>query len=285
MQSNLDQRVFLFTASPVPAWTDLTPKVNEWTSGQSATVAMVPGDYLYIGCFLPFNHKYFKLSTVSGIARTPLIEVLNAPNEWSPVVDQIDYTVGFTGSGVLQWTPNFDKNWALVTDSRRDISSFLSTTGPTVYGAYWLRISFSAAISMGIDYIGQRFSTDDELYQEYPNLKASAVLNGWKAGKTDWQDQHLTAACYIGKELVQRNILITNQQILDIATLRSASVHKTAHIIFSGLGVKNYVEEIKSSLQAYTEAMNLDRFQVDTNANARKDRNEVSMNTTSRATR
>lgn len=282
MQSNLDQRVFLYTASG-PSWTDLTAKVNEWTSGQSATVAMVPGDYLYIGCFLPFNHKYFKLSTVSGIARTPLIEVLNAPNEWSPVVDQIDYTVGFTGSGVLQWTPNFDKNWGLVTDSSRDIDAF--SGGPTVYGAYWLRISFAAAISMGVDYIGQRFSTDEELYQEYPMLKAPALLTGWKALKTTWDDQHLTAACYIGKELVQRNILFTNQQILDIATLRSAAVHKAAHIIFSGLGAKNYVEEIKLALQNYTEAMNLDRFQVDTNANARKDRHEVAMNTTSRATR
>lgn len=282
MQSNLDQRVFLYTASG-PTWTDLTSKVNEWTSGQSASVAMVPGDYLYIASFLPFNHKYFKLSTVSGVARTPLIEVLNAPAEWSPVVDQIDYTGGFTSSGVLQWTPNFDKNWGLVTDSARDITAL--SGGPTVYGAYWLRISFSAAISMGVKYIGQRFSSDEELFQEYPNLSKSTIMTGWKAGKTDWADQHLTAACYIAKELVQRNILFTNQQILDIATLRSAAVHKTAHIIYSGLGAKNYVEEIKLAQQNFSEAMNLDRFQVDTNANARKDRSEVTMNTTSRATR
>jgi len=237
MQSNLDQRVFLYTASG-PTWTDLTPKVNEWTSGQAAIVAMEPGDYLYIGCFLPFNHKYFKLSTASILERTPIIEILNAPNEWSQVVDQIDYTNGMQQSGVLQWTPNFDKNWGLVTDSSRDITAL--SGGPTVYGAYWLRISFAASTSMSIDYIGQRFSSDDELYQEYPMLKAPAILTGWKAGKTDWADQHLTAACYIGKELVQRNILLTNQQILDIATLRSAAVHKTAHVIYSGLGVKNY---------------------------------------------
>lgn len=282
MQSNLDQRVFLYKAEGA-GWTDLTPRVNEWTSGLYSTVNLTTGDYIYIACFLPFNHKYFKLSAVAEDATTPVIEVLNAPAEWSQVVDLIDYTGGFTASGVLQWTPNFDKNWGLVTDSARDITSL--SGGPTVYGAYWLRISFADPVTLGIDYIGQRFSTDDELYQEYPSLKATAILSGWKSGKTNWDDQHLTAACYIAKELVQRNIMITNQQILDIATLRSAAVHKTAQIIYSGLGVKNYAEEIKIAQQNFSEAMNLDRFQVDTNANARKDRHEVYANTTSRMTR
>lgn len=285
MQSTIDQRVLLYTEA-TDSFADLTAVVNDATSdANAASVTMVPGDYLYVSSFLPFNHKYFKVQVGEGAdpGVRPLIELLNAPNEWTAVVDQIDYTGGFAQSGVLQWTPNWDSNWGLVSQSNRDVPALQN--GPVIYQAYWLRISFPDPIEFGLDYVGQKFSSDPDLYAEYPMLNQTAIKAGWKVGKTDWEDQHILAATYIAKELIQRNLAVSKDQILDISTLRSAAVHKTAHIIYSGLGVKNYAENIAAALKAFEAAMKQDKFGLDVNGNARKDRAEVTMVTTSRASR
>ncbi len=282
MQSNLDQRIILYTASG-SIFTDLTVKLNEWNNGKTAAITMTSSDYLYIATFLPFNHKYFRFSVVSGTAKTPIIEMLNAPAEWSQAVDTLDYTAGMTASGVVQWTPDFDKSWGLVTDSARDINALAG--GPTIYQSYWMRIRFASTATFTLEYIGQKFSADVDLFQEYPILQNQQILSGWKSGKTTWDDQHLLAANYISKTLVQRGLTFTNNQILDIASLRSPSVHKAAHIIFSGLGARNYAEEIKLAAENFEKAMTQDKFRLDQNANARLDRNEAVLATTSRASR
>jgi hypothetical protein len=282
MQSNIDQRVFFYDDS-ANSFTDLTVSINEWNNGKTVSLVMAPEDFLYIACFLPFNHKYFRFYTPSSALRSPTVEILNAPSEWSPVVDSLDYTNGFQASGVLQYTPDYDKNWGLVSRSSTDITGFSS--GPVVYGAFWLRISFASAATFTLEYIGQKFSSDADLFQEYPMLQSQTILAGWKSGKTNWDDQHLLAANYISKTMIQRGLIYTNNQILDISTLRGPAVHKAAHIIFSGLGARNYAEEIKLAAENFDKAMTQDKFQVDTNANARKDRSEVVLNTTSRASR
>lgn len=282
MQSNQDQRIFFYDAS-APSWTDYTVALNEWKNGQNVTLTFNAGDYLYISTFLPFNHKFFRFFAGSVAARSPLIELLNAPNEWSPVVDSIDYTGGMKQSGVLQWTPNFDKNWGLVTDSSRDIDALAN--GPTVYDAYWMRISFATVTTFTLSYIGQRFSSDYDLFMEYPILQNQQILAGWAQGKTDWEDQHLISALYIAKIMRQRNIILSDNQILDIATLRSPSVHKTAHIIYSGLGARNYAEEIKLAAENFERAMTQDKFRTDVNGNARLERAEKALVTTGRASR
>lgn len=283
MQSNLDQRVFFYD-DDTNSWTDYTVELNEWKNGKNVTLTFNAGDYLYISTFLPFNNKFFRFFTPSVTARSPYIELLNAPNEWSPVVDSLDYTNGMQQSGVLQWTPNFDKNWGLVTDSSRDIDALAN--GPTVYDSYWMRMSFSGGPTVfTLSYIGQRFSSDYDLYMEYPMLQNQQILAGWAQGKTDWEDQHLLSALYLAKEMRQRNIILSDNQILDIATLRSPSVHKTAHIIYSGLGARNYAEEIKLAAENFQRSMTQDKFRTDQNANARLDRSEKVLVTTGRASR
>lgn len=282
MQSNLDQRIFFYDASGA-SWTDHTVALNEWKNGKNITLTFDTGDYIYISTFLPFNHKFFRFHTGSVASRLPTVQLLNAPNEWSNVVDYLDYTNGMQQSGVLQWTPDFDKNWGLVTDSSRDIDALAG--GPTVYDAYWLRISFPVGSSFTLSYIGQRFSSDYDLFMEYPLLQNQQILAGWAQGKTDWEDQHLLSALYIAKMMRQRNIILSDNQILDIATLRSPSVHKTAHMIYSGLGARNYAEEIKLAAENFEKAMTQDKFRTDTNGTARLERFEKAIVTTGRASR
>lgn len=282
MQSNLDQRIFFYDASE-NTFTDCTVALNEWNNNKTAAIVFDEGDYLYISSFLPFNHKYFGLSSPSDSNRTATIELLNAPAEWDEVVDTLDYTNGMQANGVIQWTPNYDKNWGMVSDSSREIPALVN--GPTIYDSYWMRISFPVGSDFTLNYIGQKFSSDSDLYMEYPQLQNTTILNSWKVGKTDWNDQHLLAATYIAKTLKQRNIVINDNQILDIASLRNPSVHKAAQIIFSGLGARNYAEEIKLAAQCFEAAMTQDKFRTDTNANARLDRSERIIATTGRANR
>jgi hypothetical protein len=283
MQSNLDQRIIFYDAS-VPSFLDCTVALNEWNNGKSLAFTFNTGDYLYISTFLPFNHKFFKLSVVSPLYKAPIVEVLNSPDEWSPVVDTLDYTAGMTASGVVQWTTDEEKGWGIISNSSA-VNVPALTGGPVIYDSYWMRISFATATQITLEYIGQKFTSDVDLFQEYPMLQQPTLIAGWKTGKTNWDDQHLLAATYISKIMVQRGILFTNNQILDIASLRSAAVHKTAHIIYSGLGAKNYASEIQLASNSFETAMTQGHFQVDTNANARKDRQEVTRNSTSWATR
>jgi len=281
MQSNIDQRILFYDAS-ANSWTDHTKALNDHMNGKTAALSFDSGDYLYVSSLLPFNHKFFGVSTASNDNQSPIIELAAASNEWNQTVDQLDYTDQFAVSGVLQFTTNWDKQWARFSRNVTDLAAM--ATAPVVYDSYWFRISFAAATQFTLSYIGQLFSSDSDLYAEYPQLQNEAILEGWETGKTTWFDQHVIAANYLAKALIERKITVTRDQILDIATFRSAAVHKTAHIIFSGLGAKNYENEIKQAAANYKEAMTIDKFQVDTNLNARKDISEILV-TTSRATR
>jgi hypothetical protein len=261
MMSSLDQRILVYK-SGTSSWTDYSIQLNDWNNSQNVTLTLDPGDYIYISSWLPFNHKYFKFQTVSATPRVPLIET-NDMASWFPVADQLDHTAGMTKSGVLQFTRDRDGRWGKVTNNKRDIP-VMSGVPTQVYDSYWTRISFPAgAITFTLSYIGQCFSTDADLTAEYPALRNAGLKTAWEPGKADWNDQHLLAACYIVKTLRQKRIIQSNEQLLDIATLRSPSLHKTAHIIWSGLGSKNYAAEIAATQKAFEDSLVMGSFQVD----------------------
>jgi hypothetical protein len=261
MQSSLDQRILFYKANTT-TWTDYSIQLNDWNNGKTVSLSMDPGDYLYISSFLPFNHKHFKLATPAVTARSPYIET-NDLAQWFPVADQLDHTSGMTASGVIQFTRDRDGRWGRATNNKRNIP-VMSGAPTQVYDSFWTRISFPAgAISFTASYIGQCFSSDTDLYAEYPALRNTGLLNAWQTGKADWNDQHLLSACYITKVLRQKNIIQSNEQLLDLATLKTPSVHKTAQIIFSGLGAKNYASDIAAAQKAFEDSLVMGKFQVD----------------------
>lgn len=287
MMSSLDQRILFYRASN-QSWTDHTIALNDPGNGLTAAFSMLPGDYVYISSFLPFNHKFFKVTTVAAITRAPYIEVCDL-SSWYPVVDTMDHTSNMRNSGNLVFTRDPDKGWTRVQNSKRDITA-LSTAPATIHDSHWMRLSFPTSdpsptpITFTLEYIGQCFSTDSDLYAEYPALRASGLLSSWKQGKTDWNDQHTLAASYIAKTLRQRGIIENRDQILDIATLVSPAVHKVANVIFSGLGAKNYEKEIQATAAAFDKAMTQGMFQVDADKDGIKGI-EDRRTTTRRATR
>lgn len=286
MISNIDQRV-LFYDSSAAAFTDLTKEVNDYTEG-SVSLTIDSGDYLYFGSFLPFNHKFLKLSVVNAVTAAPTIETFDG-TEWDAVVDSLDYTdlagATFGRSGIIQFTPDiFETSWNIVnrTTEEPDMPEFAS--GPEIFEKYWARISFDAVISFDLDYVGSKFCDDSDLYAQYPFFNNSSIRGAWSVGKTDWEEQEIAASEYVIFELKRRNVIVERSQVVELATLKQPAIQKTAHIIWNGLGARNYAEELNRSEALYKDLMNQNKFEQDFDGDGRKDRAEVLV-TTGRATR
>lgn len=285
MISNIDQRV-LFWDDSASSFTDITKQVNT-NDSSSASLTFDAGDKLYIGSYFPINHKYLRVSTANIVPSTVSIEYYGA-SQWNAVVDTLDYTdsagVPLSQSGILQFTPDRDEPWNLVTDSSDE--SFLTefASGPVIYDKYWTRISFSAVVSFDLQYVGALLANESDLTDEYPHLNQSVLLSSWEAGKTDWFDQRLAASEYVIKDLTKKSVIIERSQVLDVATLQDAAVHKCAVIIMNGLGAKNYVAEIEAAQKMYSLAINIKKYDIDANANGQKERFEKNL-TINRATR
>lgn len=285
MISNIDQRVLFWDDSAV-AFTDITKEVNTYDSG-STSLTFDAGDYLYIGSFFPINHKFFKL-TANVTAAIPTIEIFGA-SQWNAVVDIIDYTdvsgTSFAQSGVLQFTPDRDESWNLVSDTSEEAYLTEFQNGPTIYDKYWIRIGFDTpGVSSALSYVGSLLASESDLFAEYSHLRDTILLDSWETGKTDWEEQRVVASEYVVTDLKKRSIIKERSQILDTSILQEPCVHRTAKTIFSGLGPKNYESEIENAGKHYSEAINLQKFEVDANANGQKDRSEQTI-TTRRMTR
>lgn len=227
-------------------------------------------DYLYLGSDLPFNHRYFDMSVVNANSASVSVDLWNG-SEWVAAIDVIDETsvggVTLARSGIISWRPDEDEsswNW----DDTDDMTaSGLSTL--KIKGLYWARVKFSADLTntMAFGYIGHKFSQDEDLEGEYPEMAQSALKTAFKAGKTDWKDQTIAAAEYIIQDLRQNNVITSRNQILDSRVFCKASIHKTAEIIFRAFG-DDYKDNMIEAMKAYKRYIELKQFNIDQNRDA-----------------
>ncbi len=140
----------------------------------------------------------------------------------------------------------------------------------TVYDYYWIRVSFSANLTAGtsINWVGNKFSNDVDLYKEYPVLNSSSFLTSFAAGKTTWEDQHILGANEIIDDLVAKKIIFHPGQILDRLTFKMMSVPKVAEIIFNSLG-DDYVNDRTNAYNLYIRRFSKDIYNVDNDLDGR----------------
>jgi hypothetical protein len=260
------------------AFQDLSPALSD-IHAKNQILDFAVGDHLYLGSRLPFNHRYFDVSSPNGQAAVPTIEYWNG-NAWTAAVDIVDETAvngaSLGQAGILSWRLNpynFSWGWA---DTERMTGSGLETL--KMYGLFWLRITWNAtmATTTALNYLGHKFSEDASLECEYPALSNPQLKNAWKAGKGDWDEQTLLAAEYIIQELKgPRRKLVSPDQIFSWQIFEKASVHRTAMIIFRGMGA-DYVEELKTASSAFKSALDLRVFDIDENGNGDLDPEESS---------
>jgi len=230
------------------------------------TIPYVNGkDYVYIASDLPFNNKYLAVETANDQSASLTVEIWYN-DEWIEAVDVIDQTavsgVPLAQSGRISWKTNREKGWTCEQDSE-DVTG-VGAVG--IYDRYWIRLSWSSDLknTTALSYLGYKMCDDNELYTFYPELRDSQLQGAFEDGKTDWIDQEIAASEGIITELGARNIIYSPAQLMNIDLFKMVCVHKTAHLIFSGMGRSHESEAAKAKMR-YEQAINVKNFQTDLN--------------------
>jgi len=230
----------------------------------------VPGhttgqDYLYIAGDLPFNHRYFLIPIVNDVATVVTVQIWYG-NTWVDAVDVIDLTLGVAGksmsqSGIIEWKPNRLKGW----DRQEDSEDVIGVTKVGIYNMYWARLAWASGSlksTMALQYIGFKFSSDDDLGDYYPDLINTNLRSAFEAGKTTWNEQHFAAAESIVRYLRNKRVLYSPNQILNPELFQVAAIHKTAALIYTGLG-KTYSDHKAAAEKEYIAEINMQFPDVD----------------------
>lgn len=245
-----DQRVLF---SDNATLLDISVNVGDFREGSSTINYTVSEDYIYIGSFLPFNHKHFDIGTVNDQSASLTVEIWDG-SAWVAAVDIIDQTstsgVPLSKDGIISWSSDVDDSPWNREQKSEDITGL---TGTKIYNMYWVRLSYSASLnaSTSLEYIGHKFSKDAQLYDVYPEFNDSNVLTSFETGKTDWEEQHYLAADYIIRDLKQDNAIVTADQLLDWQIFREASIHACAMIIYWGLSQFEKHDKAKSKYEVF----------------------------------
>ena len=266
---------------------DLSVNLNNFRSGVEALTIIAAEDKIYFGSILPFNHKWIEMGAVANAAAAVIsdIEVWDG-DEWQSVVDIIDQTkIGtstFAQSGYISWVPDKDESWlrddTRGTDTNIDpIEGLGDASNPvTIYDMYWARFTFSADLTaaMELKFVGHKFSAEEDLGDQYPELILSTTKAQFETGKTDWKNQEFMAAERIIEDLERDEVVKTRDNILNWERFTMASVHKIAEIIYKAFG-DDYEDNRKVARSYYLQTLKAGRKEIDRNRNARKDPQEA----------
>lgn len=262
--------------------TDLTLPMSDFHSNTSVIDWDTGTDYLYVGSDLPFNHRYFMVNVVNAQAASVSVDVWTGDG-WVAAIDVIDGSVignaCFAQSGIISWTPDPDLSSWSCDDTNDMTGSGLETL--KIQGLYWARLKVSANLTatMALQYVGHKFSTDDDLYVEYPEFSVTNFKTAFKAGKTTWDEQSLAAAEYVIQELRTMNLARSADQILDWKLFQKASVHRTASVIFKAFG-DDYSDNLVQSLRDFKDAIQIKYYNLDQNKDATLTEREKNATTT-----
>jgi hypothetical protein len=248
--------------------TDISVAVSDYRVG-TYSISYTAGNYLYIGSSCPFNNTWIEMSVVSATsAGAPVVQVW-WNGTWSNVVDIIDQTNGMTVNGRISWALDIEKGW-----NCEQKSVDVGLTGTSIYNRFWARISWPNTFTAGVGYIGQKFSGDGALAASYPDLMQSAILSGYKAGKTNWDEQHFMAAEAIVKEVRKRNFALHRGQLMDWTVFEDAACHKVAEIVYQAFGAP-YQDHVAKANKRYNDEMNTRFMVVDVNENGHVEQDEI----------
>lgn len=253
--------------------TDITKCVNNFRS-DCAVIPYQAGQYIYIGCEVPFNNLWWDIRNANNQTATPNIDVWWG-NAWEPVVEIIDETRDdgrtLAKDGRMAWVLDWQKGWDIENESFRvaGLENF------NIYEMYWLRLSFTAnlANNFGVWYIGQQLCTEADLFDKYPDLNKEAVLKAFDDDKEDWRHQLYLATEDVIRSLKARGKIFHRGQIFDHTVWTAAAVEKTAELIYRGLG-QAFENNRVLALREYEKAMKVGYDRLDSNLDGRLSQRE-----------
>ena len=257
--------------------TNLTDNLNNYNVGVSDVTFIALEDAFYIGSNLPFNHLFCKMGTTVNVEVSAMTISLWDGTEWQGVAELVDSTelagATFGQSGYVEFVPDKNESWDREDTVDSNGNKYITgLENITIYDKYWLRITASADLTanLNIAWLGQIFSDDDDLDSEYPELLDTSIMSAIKSGKANYQEQAVTAAKVMIKDLKRNNSILDNNQILCRENLTLASVSKISEIIYTILG-DDYNDNKSASKKEYTERLASSFPIIDTNSNGRVD--------------
>lgn len=236
---------------------DLSSTLDDYKNGSSELEVVASEDAIYIGAYHPFNSKFFKVKTAPTLSMEPTVKYWTGSNGWKDAVEVIDETNGLKTSGHITWTPNKDHGW-----TREDTTKITELSSKTIYDLFWLKITFSIDETVELSWIGELFSSDDDLGAEFPDLLRTQTLDSFETGKTNWEHQHVIAGKLLIDDLMSKKIINFKEQLLNRKEFTLASVQKCASIIYSSFG-DDYIDNKKECDIEYKKRINKDIFNLD----------------------
>lgn len=252
--------------------TDESLELNNFHGSDVSLLTVAAEDAIYVGSHEPFNNRYIQVMTANANASNLSVSVWDN-KIFRPVVELNDETSvsGATlgQSGIVSWVPDNQHGWHI--DDTADIAELSSIT---VYRFYWAKFTWDADLSGGsIRYVGHKFSNDQEMASIYPDLLRTEVLDCFETGKTDWDEQHIRATEQIIRDLVNKQVTTSGNEILEWQRFSEAALHRTAMIIFRALG-DDFANNFARAENDYRESFEIAARGIDSNRNARVDRSE-----------
>ena len=253
--------------------TDISDDLNNYRVDEKTIPDFVASeDHFYIGNIAPFNHFYLVMgATKNTITSAMTIEYWDG-NAWASLAELVDKTNGLKNDGLISWVPDRDNFWSQ--DDTEDMLAPLNTL--KIYDLYWVRIAFANDLDPNIilSWLGQKFCESDDIYSEYEDLSRSNVLDSYKSGKTNWEEEIVRASEIIVKDLSINQMIFSKSQILDIGEMKLVCISKTAELIYKNFG-DDYEDQRLLSRQDYKSRLNGAAQSIDQNNDGRLDEGEM----------
>jgi hypothetical protein len=254
---------------------DFTNNLYDYYANTESFTTVALEDNLFIGATLPFNHFYIDATGTNAQTSEMSVSYWDG-TEFQSAVELTDGTssngVTLTQSGFVEFVTDKNKNWAKEDTVNTSGTELIDGLGnKTIYDLYWLKIAFSADLdAVTLNWLGSVYSNDNDLKLEFPDLDRYEVRELFEYWKNDYFEQHCIAAQMIDKELINRNIMSNENQVLTREDLKLASVQKVAALIYNAMG-DDYVDNFIAAEKEYLNRIEKAYVKIDTNANARVD--------------
>jgi len=262
---------------------NLTSRLANYYNGD-VTLNLQSSQYLYVGQELPFNSFYVKTGSIpNAVAATMSYDIWAGRGPgWTSVAELIDGTslsgASMGQSGHVEFVPRRQKSWPRDDTAQDTGSEIITGMGSVlVYDQYWTRFNLSAnaTLNNNITWIGNLFSSDDDLKSEHPDLLIQSALDAFDptvppSTKTSWEEQAVKAAEIIIHDLRTNALIYTAGQILKRNELKLLSVAKTAQIIYGAMG-EGQKEEYATAKAEYELRLKNLKLTVDEKLDGRVD--------------
>ena len=263
---------------------DYSAKVENYHANNVTIDYTLSQDYLFIGSELPFNSLFFDLSTANTTSANVVIEYWTG-TAWLAMVEILDETslsgASFGQSGHMTWSPDRYDSWSAEdTVNSNGVERITGLGNVTVYDLYWIRVSFSATLDVGtaVNWIGPKFCTSADVESEFKLLSKTAFKSAYESGKTEWEEEIVTASRLIVEDLIDQGSIFSGDQLLERRKLKDVCVSRVAQVVFTNLG-DDYTDDADRARIEYKSRLSKKNYKADKNNNALLDKQELGVQT------